>query len=41
MSLFALPEEMSIANELKNLDTNNMTPVKALLYLQEIQSRLK
>ena len=41
MSLFASPEEMSIANELKNLDTNNMTPVKALLYLQEIQSRLK
>ena len=41
MSLFASPEEMSIANELRNLDTDNMTPVKALLYLQEIQSRLR
>ena len=41
MSLFASTEEMNIANELRYLDTDNMTPVKALLYLQEIQSRLK
>ena len=41
LSLFASPEEMSITNEIKNLDTDNMTPVKALLYLQEIKNRLK
>ena len=41
MSLFSSPVEMSIANELKTMDLNNMTPMKAMLYLQELQERLK
>lgn len=41
MSLFASPVEMTIANELKTMDLNNMTPMKAMLYLQELQERLK
>ena len=41
MSLFSTQEEMTIANELKNLDLNNMTPMKAMLYLQELKERLK
>ena len=41
MSLFSSPVEMSIANELKTIDLNNMTPIKAMLYLQELQERLK
>ena len=41
LSLFSSPIEMSIANELKTMDLNNMTPIKAMLYLQELQSRLK
>jgi DNA mismatch repair protein MutS len=32
---------MTIANELKTMDLNNMTPIKAMLYLQELQERLK
>ena len=40
LSLFATTEEMNIASELKNMDLNNMTPVKALLYLQELKERL-
>ncbi|MBR6403221.1 MAG: DNA mismatch repair protein MutS [Eubacterium sp.] len=40
LSLFASTEEMNIASELKNMDLNNMTPVKALLYLQELKERL-
>ena len=40
MSLFASTEEMNIAAELKNMDLDNMTPVKALLYLQELKQRL-
>ncbi len=39
-SLFSSPVEMEIANELKTMDLNNMTPIKAMLYLQELQSRL-
>ena len=35
------PVEMTIANELKTMDLNNMTPIKAMLYLQELQERLK
>ena len=31
---------MNITNELKNMDLDNMTPVKALLYLQELKQRL-
>ncbi len=41
MSLFSTQEEMTIASELKNLDLNNMTPMKAMLYLQELKERLK
>ena len=41
LSLFASTEEMNIAAELKNMDLDNMTPVKALLYLQELKQRLK
>lgn len=41
MSMFSSPVEMSIANELKTMDLNNMTPIKAMLYLQELQERLK
>ena len=31
---------MNITSELKNMDLDNMTPVKALLYLQELKNRL-
>ena len=41
LSLFSSPVEMTIANELKTMDLNNMTPIKAMLYLQELQNRLK
>lgn len=41
LSLFSSPVEMTIANELKTIDLNNMTPIKAMLYLQELQERLK
>lgn len=41
LSLFSSPVEMTIANELKTMDLNNMTPIKAILYLQELQERLK
>ena len=41
ISLFSTPVEMSIANELKTMDLNNMTPLKAMLYLQELQDRLR
>ena len=41
LSLFSSPVEMTIANELKTMDLNNMTPIKAMLYLQELQERLK
>jgi DNA mismatch repair protein MutS len=40
MSLFASTEEMNIAAELRGMDLDNMTPVKALLYLQELKQRL-
>ena len=41
LSLFSSPVEMTIANELKTMDLNNLTPIKAMLYLQELQERLK
>lgn len=41
MSLFSSPVEMTIANELKTMDLNNMTPMKAMLYLQELKERLQ
>ncbi len=40
LSLFSSPVEMSIAAELKTMDLNNMTPMKAMLYLQELKERL-
>ncbi len=40
LSFFGTAEEISIANELKELDLNNMTPMKAMLYLQELKRRL-
>ena len=41
LSLFSSPVEMTIANELKTMDLNNMTPIKAMLYLKELQEGLK
>ena len=41
LSLFASPEELSITAEIKAMDLNNMTPVKAMLYLSELKERLK
>lgn len=41
LSLFQSAEEMNIAAELKAMDLNNMTPMKAMLYLQELKDRLK
>lgn len=41
MSLFSTPTELTIANELKTMDLNNMTPIKAMLYLQDLQDRLR
>lgn len=40
MCLFGSTEDMTIVAELKALDLNNMTPVKAMLYLQELKDRL-
>ena len=40
LSLFASPIDISVTAELKALDLNNMTPVKAMLYLQELKDRL-
>ena len=37
---FASPEEMNIAAELRAMDLNNMTPIKAMLYLEELKERL-
>ena len=40
LSLFASASDISVTAELKALDLNNMTPVKAMLYLQELKDRL-
>ena len=40
LSFFANPEEMSITAELRSMDLNNMTPIKAMLYLEELKKRL-
>jgi len=40
LSFFGSAEEISIASELKTLDLNNMTPMSAMLYLQELKKRL-
>ncbi|MGN0395173.1 MAG: DNA mismatch repair protein MutS [Coprococcus sp.] len=41
MSMFASFEEGQIIEEIKNMDLSNMTPMKALLYINEVQERLK
>jgi len=40
LSMFGSPVEMDIMAELRSMDINNMTPVKALLFLQELKDRL-
>ena len=41
MSLFGNVEESSVVADIKALDLSNMTPMKALLYLSDLQDRLK
>jgi len=41
MSLFGNVEESSVVADIKALDLSNMTPMKALLYLSDLQERLK
>ena len=41
MSFLANPEESAILEEIKNADLSNMTPMKALLYLNELQERIR
>lgn len=41
LSLFGNAEESSVVADIKALDLFNMTPMKALLYLNDLQERLK
>ena len=41
MSFLASPEESAILDEIKHADLSNMTPMKALLYLNELQERIR
>lgn len=41
MSFFENAEESSVVADIKALDLSNMTPMKALLYLNDLQERLK
>lgn len=41
LSLFGNAEESSVVADIKALDLSNMTPMKALLYLNDLQERLK
>lgn len=41
LSLFGNVEESSVVADIKALDLSNMTPMKALLYLNDLQDRLK
>ena len=41
LSLFGNAEESSVVTDIKALDLSNMTPMKALLYLNDLQERLK
>lgn len=41
LSLFGNVEESSVIADIKTLDLSNMTPMKALLYLNDLQERLK
>lgn len=41
LSLFANPKEQEVVAEIQSLDLTNMTPMKALVYLSELQEKLK
>lgn len=41
LSMFGNAEESSVVADIKALDLSNMTPMKALLYLNDLQERLK
>ncbi|MCM1158933.1 MAG: DNA mismatch repair protein MutS [Clostridium sp.] len=41
LSLFGNAEESGVVADIKALDLSNMTPMKALLYLNDLQDRLK
>ena len=41
LSLFGNAEESGVVADIKALDLSNMTPMKALLYLNDLQERLK
>ncbi len=41
LSFVLSPEESAIIDEIKSIDLSNMTPMKALLYLNELQERIK
>ena len=41
LTLFGNAEESSVVADIKALDLSNMTPMKALLYLNDLQERLK
>ena len=41
MSFFGNAEESSVVADIKALDLSNMTPMKALLYLNDLQERLR
>ncbi|MDO5156381.1 MAG: DNA mismatch repair protein MutS [Eubacteriales bacterium] len=41
MSLFGNVEESSVVADIKALDLSNMTPMKALIYLSDLQERLQ
>lgn len=38
--LFANPMEQEVVAEIQSLDLSNMTPMKALVYLSELQEKL-
>jgi DNA mismatch repair protein MutS len=40
LSLFGSSEESAVIEELKTIDLTNMTPMKAMLYLNELQERI-
>ena len=41
LSFFSNAEESGVVADIKALDLSNMTPMKALLYLSDLQERLK
>lgn len=41
LSFFANPKEQEVVAEIQALDLSNMTPMKALVYLSELQEKLK